>query len=122
MSQKPLELIGKTFNGVMVMTRDREAPTNSRKVASYLCRCYCGVVFSAIGVNIYHGRTRSCGCLRIASFVTNLHLGRDRHNARKKLIRAKQIQIADLLGMAELVQLYAAAAQAQGERMRAAWQ
>ncbi len=81
MTRRVIEMVGKTFGQLTVVCR---AGSGSKKDARWLCKCSCGKECTAIGANLRKGYTKSCGCLRQRTFVSNLRQGRDRANARKR--------------------------------------
>jgi len=54
-------LIGKTFGRLTVLERNG---SNPRGYAQWLCSCECGNQVTVASINLLHGNTRSCGCLR----------------------------------------------------------
>lgn len=56
---KPLDLIGKKFGSVTVIDR---AENNKRGNTMWFCKCDCGNNFVALGYDLTHKRTTSCGC------------------------------------------------------------
>ncbi|MCI8378602.1 MAG: hypothetical protein HFH72_08810 [Lachnospiraceae bacterium] len=56
---KPANLIGKRFGALTVKERTEN---NVRGNTMWLCRCDCGNDFVALGYDLTHGRTTSCGC------------------------------------------------------------
>lgn len=55
---KLLDLTGETINGIYVI--EREGLKNGK--AAWKCKCHCGKLFSVRGVDLKHGRIKSCGC------------------------------------------------------------
>ena len=55
---KLLDLTGETINGVCVI--EREGLKSGK--ATWKCECHCGKLFIVRGVDLKHGRTKSCGC------------------------------------------------------------
>ena len=59
------DLSGQTINGILIEYRieDYISPKGKRMV-QYRCRCFCGNEFDAIGLNVQHKNTLSCGCIQ----------------------------------------------------------
>jgi len=55
-----IDITGKTFGRLTVISKQ---PPRKGSGSDWLCRCSCGVTFVALGSNINHGKTKSCGCL-----------------------------------------------------------
>lgn len=58
---KPLDMTGRKFNRLTVLSREPNAKDGS---AMWLCRCDCGNLFVAYGKNIRNNHTQSCGCFQ----------------------------------------------------------
>lgn len=56
---KSLELIGRKFGKLTVIERIQN---NKRGNSMWLCQCDCGKTKKALGYDLTHGRTVSCGC------------------------------------------------------------
>lgn len=54
-------LVGERFGDLEVLSRAENDPTN--KVA-WNCKCKCGTLTVAVGLNLKTGNTKSCGCWR----------------------------------------------------------
>lgn len=57
-----LDLIGRRFGKLIVVKR---LENNNRGNTMWLCRCDCGKEKSALGYDLTHGRTVSCGCWKV---------------------------------------------------------
>lgn len=58
-SNKPLDLIGQRFGKLTVVERSKN---NNRGNTMWKCKCDCGKEKIALGYDLTHGRTVSCGC------------------------------------------------------------
>jgi hypothetical protein len=56
---KPLSLIGNRYGSLIVVAR---AENNKKGNTMWLCKCNCGNEKIALGYDLTHGRTTSCGC------------------------------------------------------------
>lgn len=56
---KPLNLIGQRFGNLEVLER---AENNKKGNTQWLCKCDCGKTKIALGYDLTHGRTTTCGC------------------------------------------------------------
>lgn len=61
MARAKLEVVGKTFNFVTVLS---ETDERQGRAPLYLCRCVCGNEFKSTGPNVSSGNKKSCGCKR----------------------------------------------------------
>ena len=62
---KAVDLVGQRFGRLIVIERvDNYVTPKGKKGSNWLCQCDCGNVIEVLGVNLRHGRTKSCGCLR----------------------------------------------------------
>ena len=55
-------LMGKKINWITIIGLDRTENHHNY----WVCECECGTKFIAIGNNIVRGKTKSCGCMKIA--------------------------------------------------------
>lgn len=60
------DITGQIFNNIVVTGFAGTDGINSH----WWCRCYCGVVFTAVGARLKNGEKRSCGCLYMATRIT----------------------------------------------------
>lgn len=64
--KKVIDLTGKFFNGIEVISRDFKMEEIKRKNNDnkiyWKCKCHCGNVFTTSGNNLKSGNTKSCGC------------------------------------------------------------
>ena len=58
---KAMDLVGKRFGKLSVVER---LENNSKGNTMWLCKCDCGNMKEALGYDLTHGRTISCGCSR----------------------------------------------------------
>lgn len=59
------QLIGKKFNKLFVIEELPARKTGSSNCSSmWLCKCDCGNIKKAVGTNLVHNRTLSCGCYK----------------------------------------------------------
>ena len=58
---KIIEPVGKRFGRLVII---EEAGENKHREVLWLCRCDCGNIIKAIGVNLRKGSAKSCGCLQ----------------------------------------------------------
>lgn len=58
---KKMNLIGQRFTRLLVIG---EEPSDARGNSRWLCECNCGNHVIVTGVQLRHGVTKSCGCLR----------------------------------------------------------
>lgn len=59
--QKTINLVGKKFGRLTVISSDGRAKNNEVK---WRCRCDCGKEISVRGSDLKNGNTKSCGCFR----------------------------------------------------------
>lgn len=59
MARKRLPMVGQTFGLLTVTAPDKK---NNSGHWYYKCACVCGNTYSARGVKLRNGRTKSCGC------------------------------------------------------------
>jgi hypothetical protein len=62
---------------------------NSGRRSLWSCRCDCGKTAAVLGQNLTRGKapTRSCGCIRQESVITNMHRMRAARNAQLSKLR-----------------------------------
>lgn len=58
---KRLDLVGKRFGNLLVVSR---AENNAKGNTQWKCLCDCGNIKIALGYDLTHGRTTTCGCKR----------------------------------------------------------
>lgn len=64
-----IDLTGKMFGRLTVLRRaDQNTPQGH---PTWECSCSCGNLTTTTGINLRHGRTRSCGCFEQESRSTN---------------------------------------------------
>lgn len=69
--------IGNKHGRLTVLER---AENNKRGISQWLCKCECGSLHIASGVNLRSGQVKSCGCIKsfgeetIATFLTELDI------------------------------------------------
>lgn len=56
-----IDISGSVYNGIRVISRDGRDTTGK---TTWNCECHCGQMFSATGLNLKSGNTKSCGCLK----------------------------------------------------------
>lgn len=63
---KLIDLTGKRFGRLTVLGRAGiyKSPDQETYMLTWRCKCDCGKETVVISVNLLHGATRSCGCLR----------------------------------------------------------
>lgn len=71
MGGKIKNLLGNTYGRLSVISFYGLGPDNDRG-ARWTCRCQCGNIIVVRSVNLEHGNTNSCGCLRSESTKTRL--------------------------------------------------
>lgn len=67
---KLIDEMGKTFGRLTVLKR---VGSNTRRYATWLCRCECGNETVVVGAELRNKDTQSCGCLLRESRVANGH-------------------------------------------------
>ncbi len=76
-----LKLEGQRFGKLVVLKRVR---TLGDKESKWLCRCDCGVEKIRSGKNLTYGKTKSCGCMRLAMYSNSPILKRGKDNPNFK--------------------------------------
>lgn len=63
---KLIDLTGQRFGRLTVIKKAKpyKSPDGLSHTTQWLCRCDCGKEVIVMGVNMKHGFTKSCGCLR----------------------------------------------------------
>jgi len=70
---KSLELIGKIFGHLTVVSRVKNSKKGSTR---WLCNCSCGNRHIAVGNELKSGHTKSCGCINGLTAQEYLNLSR----------------------------------------------
>lgn len=65
---KYVDLTGKRFGKLVAMARHYD---KEKKVTLWTCKCDCGNIAVVRANRLVHGRTKSCGCLRVESNLEN---------------------------------------------------
>lgn len=60
----PINLIGKTFHLLTVVSGPISKEYSGKKRSFWECSCLCGNSFEALGESLKSGNTKSCGCLK----------------------------------------------------------
>jgi len=71
-----IDLIGKKFNRLTVISREGRSPSNK---IMWKCLCDCGKILDIIGASLKNGNTKSCGCLNDENrLINNLKHGKSK--------------------------------------------
>ena len=62
MKTAKIDLTGRVFGDITVISENKERNKNGH--ITYKCRCECGVEKDILGSSLRYGKTRSCGCLQ----------------------------------------------------------
>lgn len=71
---KPLDLIGKHYGDLTVISQAPKPPGRSNTFWNCICRC--GNEKVVVGANLQSGNTKSCGCARVSHFTEGMKSGR----------------------------------------------
>ena len=77
---KLVDLTGRRFGRLTVIERAGTYKSESdsfQSFATWRCKCDCGKETVVISVNLLHGATRSCGCLRAEKSKERMEKYRD---------------------------------------------
>lgn len=64
MGGKYVDLTGKKFNRLTVLSREENKKENSGSKSRWLCQCECGKTTIVTGTRLRTGKTKSCGCFQ----------------------------------------------------------
>lgn len=77
-----IDLTGKRFGNVSVISRAENATSGKKKETMWLCRCdACGKEFTTRSRTLLHGNIKSCGCLRLECAVEGAIKANTKHGA-----------------------------------------
>lgn len=68
-----IDLTGKTFGMLTVLSRDKDAPHQTKVIPRWLCQCRCGEKKVIRGASLRYGRTTSCGCTHYDALIKHGH-------------------------------------------------